>query len=106
VLEKKKRWPSLILAILSWLGLSWLIYSYSPHNLWTFLLFFFLVFSAVFFTSAFILINSRRGLLFSFLIILILIFRYFQIGNLLNISLLLAILVIIELYLKDRKKTD
>ncbi len=90
--------PTLLLAILFWVGWGCLVYFLPPKNgllLFTFCL---LLFAAVFLTFALIFANSRRGLLIAIALIGFLLLRYYELENILNITLLTAILICIELY--------
>ena len=69
-----------------------------PTSTFLLLAFFFLLLVALFLTSALIWANSRRGLLTALFVILVLVFRYYQIGNFLNLILLLAIFMALEIY--------
>lgn len=101
--RRKNFLPTLFLAGLSWLGWGFILLKIPPESTFLIFAFFFLLFSALFLTSALIFANSRRGLMTALLIIFVLIFRYYQIGNLLNLLLLLAIFVALELYLSQRR---
>jgi len=99
-IKKRKNFAlTFLLAILFWLAFGWLVYFQAPANNLLIFSFYLLLFLAVFLTAALILANSRRGFLLATFIILTLIFRYYQIGNLLNILLLAAIILILEIYL-------
>ena len=97
--KRKNFLATLLLAVLFWGVWGWLVYFKAPTENFLLLAFYVSLFLAVFFTSALIFANSRRGLLLASLIILSLLFRYYQIGNLLNIILLASIFVIFEIYL-------
>lgn len=100
-IKKRKNFlPSLLLTILFWLLWGGLVYFKSPDNNFLLFCFFLLLFLAVFFTTALILANSRRGLFLALFVVLTLLFRLWQIGNLLNIVLLASIFIILEFYLK------
>lgn len=91
--------PTLLIAIISWTGLTFLILNYSPEGK-LIMVSFLLLFLAGFFTLALLLGNSKNGLLGALFLISILIFRYLDIGSLLNLSIWLAIFVTLVIYLK------
>ncbi|MFC1727402.1 hypothetical protein ACFL0Y_02660 [Patescibacteria group bacterium] len=100
VKRRKNFLPTLLLAIIFWVGFGWLTFSQNPSgNL--IIIFFLLLFMAVFLTLALALANSRRGFLISLWLLVFLIFRYFALANLLNLVLLSGIIVGLELYLKQ-----
>lgn len=99
--KRKNFLATLLLAILFWSLWGWLVYFKTPAENFLLLAFYLLLFLAVFLTGALIFTNSRRGLLLSSLITLSLLFRYYQIGNLLNIALLAGIFIILGFYLNQ-----
>jgi len=100
--RRKNFFPTLFLAILSWLGWFFVLIKIPPESTLLLLAFFLLLFSALFLTSALFFANSTRGLVTTLFVILVLVFRYYQIGNPLNLILLLAIFVALELYFRAR----
>ena len=100
--RRKNFFPTLALALFSWLGWLFVLFKIPPDSTFSLLAFFFLLSVALFLTSALIWANSRRGFLTALLIILLLVFRYYQIGNLLNLILLFAIFVALEIYFSKR----
>ena len=97
--ERKNLLPAFLLAILIWIALAWLVCYREPINNLLIASFFALLFLTVFLTAALVFANTRRGLLMALVISLSLLFRYYQVGNLLNIVLLVGIFIILELYL-------
>ncbi len=96
--RRKNFFPTLLLAILFWLGWLLVLFKVPPENLLSILGFFSLLFATLFLTSALLFANSRRGLITALFFVLVLIFRYYQIGNFLNLMILLAIFVSLELF--------
>lgn len=96
--RRKNFFPTLLLSILFWLGWGFILFKVPPDNLLSIFGFFSFFFMALFLTSALFLANSRRGLMTAIFFVLVLIFRYYQIGNLLNLIILLAIFVALELF--------
>ncbi|HUV42781.1 MAG TPA: hypothetical protein VMY36_02625 [Patescibacteria group bacterium] len=96
--RRKNFFPTLLLTILFWLGWTLVLFKVPPENLLSILGFFSLLFATLFLTSALFFANSRRGLITALFFVLVLVFRYYQIGNLLNLIILLAIFVALELF--------
>jgi len=97
VIKRRKNFlPTLFLAGLSWFGWGLILFKIPPESTFLILAFFFLIFTALFLTSALFFANSRRGLIMALFVVLALVFRYYQIGNFLNLLLLLAIFVALE----------
>ncbi len=88
----------MVLAVLSWLGWAFTLFKIPPESTFSLFAFFFLLFSALFLTSALLFANSRRGLMAALFVVLVLTFRYYQIGNFLNLALLFAIFTALELF--------
>ena len=101
--RKKNFLPALLLAIAFWGFLGWLIYFSPPEKGLTIFLFYLLLFAAIFFTAALSFGNSNLGLLTAFWAILLLNFRFFKIGSVLNLSLLTVIFLLLGFYLFRRK---
>ncbi len=89
--RRKNFFPPLLLGIIFWGAWGWLVYAYPPDNNLLIFLFYFLLFLAAFFTLALVFANTKMGLLTAIWFIFILVFRYFKIGNVLNLSLLTII---------------
>jgi hypothetical protein len=100
-LLKRRRnfFPALLLALLFWLFWGGLVYFLAPDNEAVLIGFYFLLFMACFLTASLIFANSRRGLITALGVIAFLLLRSYQLGNLLNIGLLLGILISLNLYL-------
>lgn len=99
ILKRKNFLPSLIFTIILWAGLGVVTYFVDPQTFGAIYLFFLLVFFSLLFTFSLILGSSRRGLILSISLTLFLILRYFGIGNILNLVLILALGLVAELYL-------
>ncbi|OGM16680.1 hypothetical protein A2V55_01035 [Candidatus Woesebacteria bacterium RBG_19FT_COMBO_37_29] len=102
-IEKVKRrrnfFPTLVLTLIFWLLTSLIIYLFDPSLTGAVPLFFASFFISIFLTLSLIFANSRRGILFSSGIFMFLILRYFGVGNILNLILILAIITAFEIYL-------
>lgn len=99
VLKRKNFFPTLLVTLLLWLLLGGLIYFVDPDTFGVVLLFFIILFISFLFTFSLIFAGSRRGLTTSISLILFVILMYLGVGNVLNLVLILAIAVCIELYL-------
>ena len=106
--RKKNFLPTLILSLVFWGSWIYLIGWLPPKNYFFIFNFYLLLFLAVFLSVSLILANSKMGGLTAFWLILILIFRYFKIGNSLNIGLLTLIfsLLIFYFYQSNRIKKN
>lgn len=102
ILKRKNFLPTLVVTVLLWLMLAGLIYFVDPDTVLAVPLFFVIIFLAILFTSSLLFANSRRGLITSSSIFLFLILSYLGVGNILNLILLVAIAVTIELYFGSR----
>lgn len=98
VLKRKNFFPTLLVTILL-LGLTGaLVYFIDPGTFMAIPLFFLLIFLSILFTSSLLFAGSRRGLITSISLTLFLILAYLGVGNILNLILIVAIAVCIELY--------
>jgi len=97
--RRKNFLPALILALVFWGLWGWLIYSFPPANNLLIAAFSLLLFLATFLSGALIFANSKLGLITALWLILFLSFRYFKIGNVLNLSLLIIIFLLLGIYL-------
>jgi len=97
--RRKNFLPTLILAILLWCVWFWFIFSFPPANNFLLLTFYSLLFLATFLTAALIFANSRRGFFISLFLTIFLLFRYYEIANPLNLTLLIGIFISLEVYL-------
>ncbi|MCX6724782.1 MAG: hypothetical protein NTV20_01615 [Candidatus Shapirobacteria bacterium] len=91
--------PALILTLAFWGILGWLVFSFPPANNLLIIVFYLLLFLATFLTSSLVFANSKLGAIMAAWAILFLVFRYFKIGNILNLSLLTAIFFLLGIYL-------
>lgn len=102
ILKRKNFLPTLLLMILLWLTLGALVYFIEPDTFGAVPLFFLITFMAVLFTFSLIFAASRRGLIGAIGITLFLVLAYLGVGNILNLILIVAIAVSIELYFSLR----
>jgi len=97
-LKRKNFLPTLILAIILWGVWFWFIFSFPPANNFLIFIFYFLLFLATFLTTALIFANSRRGLMIALFLVLLLLFCYHHLANVLNILVLAGIFISLEAY--------
>jgi hypothetical protein len=97
-LKRKNFLPTLLVTLLFWLVLAGLINFTDPDTIFAVPIFFILVFACVLFTFSLIFASSRRGLIAAIVVTLFLGLSYLGVGNLLNLILIVAIAVSIELY--------
>ena len=95
--------PTFILAVFFWLVWFWIIFLIAPESLWSFLIFFASLFSALFLTFSLLLAQTRKGFLFALGLILLLFLCWQKLAHVLNIILLSAIVLFLELYFTKRK---
>lgn len=96
--RRKNFFPTFVLAILFWLGWIFVLFKIPPEPNLSFLAFFLFLFLAVFLASALLFANSKQGFVAASFVIFVLLFRYYQIGNLLNLFLLLTIFIALEFF--------
>lgn len=96
--RRKNFLPSLIVTILLWILLSGFIYFVDPDSLAAVPVFFLLEFVTLLFTTSILFGNTRRGAIATLVITVFLILRYFGVGNLLNLLLLVGVGITIEVY--------
>jgi len=75
------------------------IYFLDPGAFGAIFLFFALLFFALLFTFSLLFANSRQGMMATFAITLFLFLSFLGVGNFLNLILIVAIAICIELYL-------
>lgn len=99
VLKRKNFFPTLLITIVLWVLLGALVYFVDPNTFGVIPLFFITFFISLLFTFSLIFADSRRGLITSVSLILFTVLMYLGVGNVLNLVLILAIAICIELYL-------
>jgi len=97
-LKRKNFLPTLVITIGLWLATISLIYFIDPKFFGAIPIFFVAFFMTMLFTFSLLFASSRRGLIVSLSLSLFLILAYLGIGNLLNLILIVAITVCIEVY--------
>ena len=99
VLKRKNFLPTLLITILLWLLLGGLVYFVDPGSFSAIPAFFVLFFTVLLFTFSLLFADSRRGLISSISLTLFCLLAYLGVGNILNLILIVAIAVCIEIYL-------
>jgi hypothetical protein len=102
ILKRKNFLPTLLVTVFLWISLVGLIYFVDPGVFGVIILFFVLIFFALLFTFSLIFANSRRGITIAIASIFFLFLTYLGIGNILNLILVFAIALCIELYFSLR----
>jgi hypothetical protein len=102
VLKRKNFLPTLLLTILFWVLTGLLIYFVDPKTFGAIPLLFTLVFITLLFTFSLLFASSRRGLIASISLTLFSLLLFLGVGNLLNLTLILAIGTCTEIYFSLR----
>ena len=97
-LKRRNFLPTLLITIFLWVLLGGLVYFVDPDVFLAVPIFFVLFFSANLFTFSLLFVGTRRGLITSSSITTFLLLSYLGVGNILNLVLILAIAICIELY--------
>lgn len=98
LLKRKNFLPTLLITIFLWSLLAGLIYFVDPDTFGALPLFFILLFASFLFIFSLLFASTRRGLITSISLSLFSVLLYLGVGNILNLILILAIAVCIELY--------
>lgn len=101
-LKRKNFLPTLLITIFLWIIFGGLIYFIDPGSFAAIPLFFVLLFFCLLFTFSLIFANSRRGIVTTIATTLFLMLMYLGVGNILNLILIVAIAICIELYFSLR----
>ncbi len=95
---RKNFLPTLVVIFSLWLILTYLFFFVDPSREGSVPVFFVTLFFALLFTVSTLLANSRRGFFVSIATLLYLVLLYSGVGNLINLILIIAILIIAEVY--------
>jgi len=96
--KRKNFFPLLGVTLSLWTVMGLTIYFVDPDTFGAVPFFILLVFVTLFFTFTTIFAHARRGLIAAFTITIFIALRYFGIGNILNLILLLAVALACEAY--------
>jgi hypothetical protein len=102
VLKRRNFLPTLLVTFLLWLLLGGLVYFIDPGTFGAVPLFFILLFVTLLFTFSLIFASSRRGLISAIGLSLFSVLAYLGVGNIINLLLIAAIAVCVELYFSKR----
>ncbi|MDO8503706.1 MAG: hypothetical protein Q7S60_03370 [bacterium] len=94
--------PTLLVTVILWGILTIIFFFIPPEAFLAPFLFLAVVFLTILFTGSLIFANTRRGLLLALGILVFMLLNYYNIGNYLNIALLVGILVTLDYYLSHR----
>lgn len=97
-LKRKNFLPTLLITIFLWSLLGLLIYFVDPSTFGALPLFFVLLFASFLFMFSLLFASTRRGLITSLSLTLFSVLLYLGVGNILNIFLILAIAICVEVY--------
>ena len=95
---RKNFFPTLLVTILFWFLLVGFVYFVGPFTFGAIPLFLILVFLTFLLTFSFLFASTRRGLTISIAAIVLLILRYFGVGNVLNMLLIVGVVITLEIY--------
>jgi len=105
--RRKNFFPTLLLAIIFWIGWFYIVFSISPEDITYYIphtIYFFLaLFLALFLTLSLVLANTRRGFLATLGVIGFLILRLLDSAHYLNLILLGATLLSLEFYCGSKR---
>ncbi|QQG41940.1 MAG: hypothetical protein HYV90_01350 [Candidatus Woesebacteria bacterium] len=97
-LKRKNFFPTLLVTILLWLGTAGIVYFVDPGTFGATPLFFIVAFFTLLFTFSLLFADSRRGMVTTIASTLFLTLLYLGVGNVLNLILITAIVICIEMY--------
>ncbi len=98
-LKRKNFLPTLIISMVLWALLGGIVYFVDPDTFGALPIFFVLLFLSFLFMFSLLFASTRRGLITSISLSLFSILLYLGVGNILNLVLILAIAICVELYL-------
>jgi hypothetical protein len=100
--KRKNFFPLLLITIVLWILILLFIILVDPYVFSAIALFLTVLFFAFFLTFSIVFANSRRGIIAAFGFTVFLILRYFGIGNILNLLLILGVCLAFEIYFSSR----
>jgi hypothetical protein len=101
--RRKNFLPSFILAIFFWIICLFILIFISPNSNLAIFSFLFILFCSLFLTLALFLANTRRGFLFALGAVLFLILKWQKLAHVLNNLLLMAAILVLEIYFTKRE---
>ena len=103
ILKRKNFLPSLVITIVLFMFLVSTVFFLDPGESFSVVLFFILTFLFLTFLISLTLGDKRRGLIYSSLVTTFILLRYYGVGNILNLLLVVGLGIIIELYAHFKK---
>ena len=100
--ERKNFLSSFILTMFLWIILAGIVVFVDPHLNWSLPVFYISLFVTCLFTFSLLFKNSRRGLIVSLLVTLFLLLRFFGIGNIINLILLIGLAITVEVFFSKK----
>jgi len=97
--RRKNLLPTLILIFIFWGIIFFIIYFLDPEANGVIPLFFIILFGALLLSLSLIFANTRRGILYSTGLLIFMLLRYFGVGNILNLLLILGVTAAADFYL-------
>ena len=97
-IKRKSFFPTLIITLIFWIICALIFFYADPEYGGAVTLFIVVIFLSLFFTASILLVNKRRGFLISLGISLMLLFRMWGVGNIVNMLLLAGMLIAFEIY--------
>ncbi|PIU03414.1 hypothetical protein COT44_03145 [Candidatus Shapirobacteria bacterium CG08_land_8_20_14_0_20_39_18] len=94
--------PTLLLTIIFWLLFGYIVLFTAPASSLLIFLFYLTLTLSLSLTLSLLLANSRRGFLLAFGLVVFLFFKQVDLLNVLNILLVLAIIISVEIYSSKR----
>ena len=95
---RKNFFPTMLAIFILWFGIFFIIYFLDPFSFGAIPLFFFILFFALLLSFSTLFANTRRGFLTAVGLTIFMLLRYFGIGNLLNLILIIGLALTIEIY--------
>jgi len=96
---RKNFLPTLLITGILSLAIFYLIFYVDPESFGAVVLFFILTFLFLLFIFSTLFANTRRGVIASFTLVLYLVLRYYGIGHILNLALIIGLALTAEIYL-------
>lgn len=98
-MRRRRFWPALLLTIILWAGWFYIFIKLPPENILFIALFLFLLLWALGFLFSLIFKSKTQGFLFAATVIIFLLLRLLGMAHIVNLVLLFALFLTLELYL-------
>lgn len=103
ILKRKNFLPSLVITIVLFMFLVSTVFFLDPGESFSVVLFFILTFLFLIFLMSLVLGDKRRGLIYSSLVTVFILLRYYGVGNILNLLLIVGLGIVSETYAHFKK---